>query len=129
MNEQRSFEQDHDPQWREAPPDETTEDREPRTALKGPRVAEWPPRDLHKFNWITFFKVAPWAIACFQTKVPDEFWTIDPEAPEVASVACPCGHEPQVRVAKVSECECGRFFLGMGDEIRVFRPDDDPAES
>jgi hypothetical protein len=96
------------------------------------RVDGWPPRDSagaiepHKLNAISMFRAFPWLVKAFQTKVPEDYWSeaVDPdtEAP-IADVKCPCGENPQVGGPTAVECDCGRFFLFLGDELRCFKPE------
>lgn len=118
---------DPDPTWAPSPGEEPLAPR---------RRGGWPPRDatgmvhFHRFNAITMFRAVPSMINVFNTIVPEDFWTRDEESGElIAVVACPCGEEPKVGVAQTAECACGRFFLGMGDEVRVFNPNAQDSRS
>lgn len=46
-------------------------------------------------------------------------------------VVCPCGAESVLVAAAFTECrgECGRFFLSVGDEVRVHRFEAEAAAS
>lgn len=81
------------------------------------------------------FRALPWTVKIFQTVVPESHWQpyvdTDIEA-EIAVIKCACGVTLWAGGTQPSECECGRFFLFLGDELRSFRPPeeaDDPAES
>lgn len=95
----------------------------------------WPPTDLlgraqpHGFSWITWFRAFPFLIEFFDQDVPDDFWTVESYADglRVMSVACPCGETPSVPETKCVECDCGRFYLNLGERIKVARPEDVPA--
>jgi hypothetical protein len=62
----------------------------------------------------------------FKQAVPDGFWTLDTDedGDEIAMVSCPCGGEPSAAINRTVECECGRYYLNLGTEVRVFRPED-----
>jgi hypothetical protein len=57
----------------------------------------------------------------FRRRVPDEFFTLDVEedGTEVAVVACPCGSEPRVPLARCTACSCERFYLALGKRVLV----------
>jgi hypothetical protein len=104
---------------------------------RGPFVrGGWPPRDRHdrklpwKLNTITMFRAVPILIRAFNVTVPEEFWSVDEDedGEPLAVIACQCGEEPKLRVAKTAECQCGRFFLFTGQEVRCFRPENDAQE-
>lgn len=68
----------------------------------------------------------PWLAEFFDRDVPDEFWTVESYADglRVMVISCPCGETPTVAETKCAECVCGRFYLNLGERIRVARPDD-----
>lgn len=98
------------------------------------RFSEWPPRDssgaieFHRHNGITSFRALPWMIRAFDLVVPPEFWHryVDPERDEpIAVIECGCGVCPWVSGAKIIECDCHRFFIFIGDQVRCYRPGDE----
>jgi len=101
-----------------------------------PGTHGYPPRDEldrvqpRKINWFMFATSIPGLLAQFQD-VPLAFWTQDDESEEgwpSYSVACPCGAKPPTVVAQhATECECGRIYLHLGKQMRVFRPEEVPA--
>lgn len=95
----------------------------------------WPPRDrigrqqLHRIALPTFF-VQPSGIGrtiveAFKQPVPDGFWNsdVDEEGEAIAIVSCPCGEDATVYPLRSAECDCGRFYLHLGTEVRVYRPE------
>lgn len=51
--------------------------------------------------------------------VPSEFWAADvtDDGVEIAVVACPCGHSPQVPVLELVACDCQRFYFHGSAEV------------
>lgn len=102
---------------------------------------EIPPRDAldriqpRRFNWLTAIR-SQWGsviLEAFKQRVPDDFVSTDADEGglPIAIVACPCGKEPVVRapwgrspVPHSVECDCGRFYLNLGKEVRVHRPEE-----
>lgn len=106
----------------------------------------WPPRDRednvipHRMESIGLLKAVPHVLGFFDIRVPPEFWTegVDGDG-AIITIACKCGAEPVLRFGirsySMAECECGRFFMHDGSDIRVGhdpeklpRPDLPPAE-
>lgn len=57
-------------------------------------------------------------------EIPDRFWSPPPEDSgedprRVAIVSCPCGETPNVPVAEIRECGCGRFYSFLGRKVKV----------
>lgn len=65
-------------------------------------------------------------LEAFDHTVPDSFWNrdVDEDGDDVAVIACPCGEEPTCVLNRTVECECGRFYMFLGREVRVHRPED-----
>lgn len=96
----------------------------------------WPPRDRddvqipHKLESISFLRAVPWVLRFFDKVVPEEFWTeeieVGAEDPRIL-ISCPCGEEPalqfRLRSFDMAECECGRFFMHDGKQVRSGRAD------
>lgn len=82
-------------------------------------------------NWIHFLRAVPGLAAQFKRKVPGEFWTTDAldDGTPVATIACPCGEQPTVRLGACEECRCERFYLSTGTTIRVANSPQDRALS
>lgn len=105
----------------------------PRSYVKPNRF--WPPRDRedkpfpHKLETAGFLRAVPHVLAFFDKVVPEEFWAEEtgPSAPAKIVVACPCGEEPvlewRLRSWSIAECDCGRFFLHDGAQLRSGRAD------
>lgn len=105
----------------------------PQTYVKRNRF--WPPRDRednpipHKIETIGFLRAVPHLLSFFDKVVPEEFWT---EESDVAGtrivIACPCGEEPvleyRLRSYSIAECDCERFFMHDGTQVRVGKSDD-----
>lgn len=101
----------------------------------------WPPRDRlgrtqpHRFALPSYF-LQPGPIAhvfaeAFDRSVPADFCAadVDEYGDEMTVIACPCGEEPVVYPLRTAECDCGRFFLDTGTEVRAFRPESDDRQS
>jgi hypothetical protein len=120
-----------------------TLDHGPFSVVKRDRF--WPPRDRsdsvipHKMETAGWLKAVPHMLAFFDRRVPPEFWieASDADGP-IITVACRCGAEPTlhfgIRSYSIAECDCGRFFMHDGKDIRVGhdveklpRPDPEPA--
>jgi hypothetical protein len=92
---------------------------------------DWPPIDLlgrkqpRPFTWIGWMRAFPWLVEYFDQDVPDQFWAVESFADDrqVMIISCPCGEEPTVPEGSCEECNCGRFFLNLGDRIKVARPE------
>jgi hypothetical protein len=81
-----------------------------------------------RFGVDSFLRTSPFGEAlggAFARAVPEEFWSLDADedGDALAIIACPCGGEPSVNVNRTVECDCGRFYLNLATEVRVFRPD------
>jgi len=57
----------------------------------------------------------------FDRRVPDSFFSEDVEddGTAVRVIACPCGEEPRVPIARCLECSCGRFYLAVSTSVMV----------
>lgn len=100
------------------------------------RLADrWPPRDRlgraqpHRFA-LPSYLLQPGPIGqvfadAFDRTVPASFCAadVDEHGEEIGVIACPCGKEPIVYPLRTAECECGRFYLNLATEVRVYRPD------
>src|ERR1041385_1058908 len=77
-----------------------------------------------RFTWLTAIRAVPWVIQHFDREVPDDFWAVESltEDGRVMAISCPCGETPTVVEASCVECECGRFYLNLGERIKVARP-------
>lgn len=61
----------------------------------------------------------------FAQEVPGSFWNqdTDEDGDPIAVIACPCGEEPVCELNRSVECPCERFYLFLGDRVRVYRPE------
>ena len=87
-------------------------------------------------NWLKLIRAVPQLVAgperAFKRQVPDQFFSFDTDADgyPVAVVACPCGETPEVPISRCVECECGRFYFGVGARVLVANsPQDREAET
>lgn len=72
------------------------------------------------FNFATLMRSIPgWADQW--RRIPDEFWaeSVTDERYSIATVACPCGHEPAIEAGQMSDCECGRYYFFTGSGVLV----------
>lgn len=74
-----------------------------------------------RLNYLMLHRAIPGLLEQFKTVVPEKYLTPQSDASFV--VACPCGHPPKVLVGRSTECPCGRFYLNMGKQVRVARPE------
>lgn len=56
--------------------------------------------------------------------IPDHYWSPPPEDSgedprRIAIVNCPCGETPNVPIADLRECACGRFYTFLGKQVQV----------
>lgn len=79
----------------------------------------------HRFSWVSFARAFPTLPQFFSQEVPEQFWTVESygDGARVMAVSCPCGETPSVAEAKVAECPCGRFYLNLGERVKVGRPE------
>lgn len=90
-------------------------------AVEPPSV---PAVDTQHWNKAARLPVLVWGIpgfaALWETRVPETYldWSGD-----LVVVRCPCGCSPEVSEGRVVFCagECGRWFLRVGDGVRVKR--------
>jgi hypothetical protein len=74
-------------------------------------------RDIHgtpgfrKIGMSTFAHHVPGFMDQWTT-VPPDYWAqgVNDEGFTAATVACPCGVEPEIEVGSTGECDCGRIF-------------------
>ena len=74
------------------------------------------PRPRRMTFW-TFVRTIPGLAELFDTVVPQNLWALVDDGE--AELPCPCGEEIHLPEGRPIECECGRFFVFDGDEIRV----------
>lgn len=95
------------------------------------RPGQGPLRRFTALSWT--LALWPGFVLQFDKVVPEEFWTyaIRDDGENLASVACPCGAEPEVAQGCSAFCpgECGRVFLMVGEEIRVAKFEAEPESS
>lgn len=95
----------------------------------------WPPRDRlgrkqpHRLALPSFLlspTIGAAIVEHFDRAIPGEFWfwDIDDEGEHLAVIACPCGEEPGVSPIRMTECECGRYYLNLVTEVRVWKPEE-----
>lgn len=99
----------------------------------------WPPRDrtgmkvLHRIELPGLLRAVPSVLKYFDRRVPGEFMaeSVEDGVPIIV-IACPCGAEPtlrwRTRSYSIEECQCGRFFLHDGKEIRVAQAEEPEGE-
>jgi hypothetical protein len=65
-------------------------------------------------------------IEAFDRVVPGSFWNadVDDDGDQIAVIACPCGEEPSLAINRTVECDCGRYYMNLGTEVRVYRPEE-----
>lgn len=72
------------------------------------------------YNFATLMRGVP-GFADQWSRIPGEFWaeTVNDERLSIATVACPCGSEPQVEAGQMSDCACERFYFYSGVDVLV----------
>ena len=78
-------------------------------------------RQPTRFNLVWAFRAVPGMAAQFRREVPGDFWSKDTkeDGTPVAVISCPCGQEPLVEPGRMTECECERFYVHLGNSVRV----------
>lgn len=93
------------------PPDALRYDQERRPVDLFGRVVPHPLTALS-------FALVPGFLEQFK-KIPGEFWAQDvtDAGVQLAVVSCPCGSQPEIELAQLTECECHRFFMFTGRDV------------
>lgn len=73
-----------------------------------------------RMDFVAFCRAMPQIAVQFRRMIPSSFWIVDGD---VAEVSCPCGHTPRIEHMIPHECDCDRFFLYDGQNVRVARYD------
>lgn len=83
------------------------------------------PRRLGVDSFLRIAHFGPALAEAFERSIPEQFWNLDTDedGDTIAVIACPCGAEPSQSINRTVECECGRFYLNLGTEVRVYRPE------
>lgn len=93
------------------------EREEARLEGPGPRRR----RDPEQVNLSLFLQSVPGLAEQFKTVVPAEFWQQMKD--DLAAISCPCGESPDLPPGRVVECQCNRFYLWTGPQVRVAKYD------
>jgi hypothetical protein len=72
--------------------------------------------DLKPWTFSRLLPGCPELALAYQRIVPPEFWSLDRGR---ATVACPCGHEPELVEDVPIHCECSRSYVFTGRHVRV----------
>lgn len=81
----------------------------------------------HRLGFMQFARAIPGYASQYTGRVPPAFYF--QVSVEEVDVACPCGHVPRCYWMVPKECECDRFFVYTGRDVRVANgPDVHQAE-
>jgi len=91
-----------------------------RTPSKRPGLQRPGESTPHRLNWLTYLLALPSLVEPLTNRVPDTHVRFEEH---VAAVTCICngGLPILIEPARSKECKCGRIFVNIGGEVRVFR--------
>lgn len=76
-------------------------------------------KELRRVSYLTCARAIPQLASMFQQKVPEEYWARTDD--DTVEISCPCGETAVCRFAIPEACECDRWFLYDGMNLRVQR--------
>ena len=88
-------------------------------------------RPLRRMTFIGWANSIPGLAEKFEKVVPETHLTRRKEKKGYSAiVTCPCNGRPLVARGQVVACQCGRWYLGDHEQVRVYRPSEgtDAAE-